>query len=330
MAKFEIKFDIKKLEKELNKQVNEIVRKKQKEMLIQHNKERLSMNLLSKNAETMLTVFLNKYNEKKDYTINGNMSEFPDYMRFSIKETMEDLKLYGYISNYNNFIDGGWFVTLTPESLQYFEKKGCRVELFEELADSEKDLLKEIIELENSGGNISEFLEEKVNNDEKDIVRGIVGELDSNGLIRVSWASNTVYNAILTQAGRTYFEREKKYNEKLSRLSSNTYNINHLNATNSNVVMGDVINSILNVDNSISRIEQEIEEKCNSEDDKRALHELLEETKEIIENMKDSKHIDKRKSFFQKLTDHFDNHGWFYAEVVNLLGQTVLNLLGGV
>lgn len=123
MAKFEIKFDIKKLEKELNKQVNEIVRKKQKEMLIQHNKERLSMNLLSKNAETMLTVFLNKYNEKKDYNINGNMSEFPDYMRFSIKETMEDLKLYGYISNYNNFIDGGWFVTLTPESLQYFEKK---------------------------------------------------------------------------------------------------------------------------------------------------------------------------------------------------------------
>ena len=42
MAKFEIKFDIKKLEKELNKQVNEIVRKKQKEMLIQHNKKRIS------------------------------------------------------------------------------------------------------------------------------------------------------------------------------------------------------------------------------------------------------------------------------------------------
>ena len=186
MAKFQIKIDTKKIEKELNKKVDEIVRKKQKEILIQQNKERLSMNILSKNAEIMLNVFLNKYNEEKDYSVNGNMSEFPDYMRFCIKETMEDLKLYGYISNYNNFIDGGWFVTLTPESLQYFEKKGCREELFDELADSEKNLLNEIIKVENSNGNISEFLEEKVNNDEKDIIRGIIGTLDSNGLIRVT------------------------------------------------------------------------------------------------------------------------------------------------
>lgn len=330
MAKFQIKIDTKKIEKELNKKVDEIVRKKQKEILIQQNKERLSMNILSKNAEIMLNVFLNKYNEEKDYSVNGNMSEFPNYMRFCIKETMEDLKLYGYISNYNNFIDGGWFVTLTPEALQYFEKKGCREKLFDELTDSEKNLLNEIIKVENSNGNITEFLEKKVNDDEKDIIRGIIGTLDSNGLIRVSWASDTVYNAILTQAGRTYFEREKKHNERLSKLSSNTYNINNLTATNSNFVMGDVVNSNLNIDNSVSRIEQEIEEKCDNEDDKKVLQELLEETKEIIENMKDSKHIDKRKGFFQKLTDHFDKHGWFYAEVVNLLGQTALNLLGGV
>jgi hypothetical protein len=94
--------------------------------------------------------------------------------------------------------------------------------------------------------------------------------------------------------------------------------------------MGNVDNSTLNIDNSISIIEQELEEKCNSDDDKKELHELLEETKEIIENMKDFKHIDKRKGFFQKLTEHFDKHGWFYAEVVNLLGQTALQLLGGV
>lgn len=166
------------------------------------------MNILSKNAEIMLNIFLNKYNEEKDYSVNGNMSEFPEYMKFCIKETMEDLKLYGYISIYNNFIDGGWFVTLTPESLQYFEKKGCREELFDELADSEKTLLNEIIKVENSNGNISGFLEEKVNNEEKNIIRGIIETLDSNGLIRISWASDTVYNAVLTQAGRTYFEKK--------------------------------------------------------------------------------------------------------------------------
>ncbi len=37
MAKFKIKFDAKKFEKELNKQVNEVVRKKQKEIILQQN-----------------------------------------------------------------------------------------------------------------------------------------------------------------------------------------------------------------------------------------------------------------------------------------------------
>lgn len=329
MAKFEIKFDTKKLEKELNKQVNEIVRKKQKEILIQQNKEKSSMNILSQNAETMLEVFINRYNENKDYTINGNMSEFPEYMKFSIEDTMETLKMHGYISNYNNFIDGGWFVTLTPESLQYFEKKGSRVELFDELANSEKKLLEDIIQIENNNGNISEFLREKIDKDKKDIIRGIIGVLKSNGLINVSWASNTVSNATLTQAGRTYFEREKKYNEKFERLSSkNIYN--NINATGSTVFMGDVIGSTINMDNLVSRIEQEIEKKCDNEEDKIELKKLLEETKEIIENIQDSRHIDKRKGFFQKLTEHFDKHGWFYAEVIGLLGETALKLLGGV
>lgn len=287
------------------------------------------MNILSQNAEKMLEVFINKYNENKDYTINGNMSEFPNYMKFSIGDTMETLKLYGYISNYNNFIDGGWFVTLTPESLQYFEKKGSRVELFDELADSEKKLLENIIQIENNNGNISEFLREKVDKDEKDIIRGIIGVLKSNGLINVSWASNTVSNAFLTQAGRTYIEREKKYNEKLERLSSkNIYN--NINATGSTVFIGDVIGSTINIDNSVSRIEQEIEKKCDNEEDKSELQKLLEETKEIIENIQDSRHIDKRKGFFQKLTEHFDKHGWFYTEVIGLLGETALKLLGGV
>ena len=163
MSKFEIKINTKKIEKELNKKVNEIVQNKQKEMIVKRNRENGTMSVLSQNAETMLEVFLDKYNKDKDYSIQGNISEFPDYMRFSIKDNMENLKLYGYISNYNVFIDGGWFVILAPEALQYFEKKGSREELFEELADSEKKLLKEIIEVENNNEDISEYLKEKLN-----------------------------------------------------------------------------------------------------------------------------------------------------------------------
>lgn len=328
MAKFQIKFDTKKLERELNKQVKQIVERSQKKMLIQLNKEESSMNILSQNAEAMLNVFLDKYDVTKDYTINGNVSEFPEYIKFCIKDTMEDLKLHGYISSYSVFIEGGWFIVLTPEALKYFEKKGYMVELFDELVSNEKELLEEIIQIDNEDGNITEFLTKKLENDPKDIYRGIIGTLKSNGLMRVSWASDTIYYAELTQAGRSYFKRQKEYNERIEKMSSkNIYN--SINATGSNVFMGDVVNSTISIDSSVTNIEKQIEEQCHSEEEKAELRELLKEAKEIVENMQESRHIDKRSGFFRKLTAHFDKHGWFYAQIVGLLGNTALNLLNG-
>lgn len=327
MAKFEIKFDAKKFEKELNKQVNEVVRKKQKEIILQQNKEKLSMNILSQNEEEILTILLEKYDKSKNYSVWGEYDEFPERIQYSIKESFETLKIYGIISTYIPSLNG-WNVILTPEALQYFEKKGYRVEVFEELVNSEKDLLRNIINIDKENGDITVFLKEKIDSDEKDVYRGIIGTLNSNGLIKVRWAEDTVYYAVLTQAGRSYFEREKQFYEKMERLSSkNIYN--NVNATGSTFFMGDVISSNINIDNSVSKIEQKIEEKCDNEEDKQELKKLLEETKEIMENIQDSRHIDKRKVFFKKLMDHLDKHGWFYAEIVNLLGQTTLNLLGG-
>ena len=46
-----------------------------------------------------------------------------------------------------------------------------------------------------------------MNFNKKDIYRGIIGTLKNNGLINVFWASDTVYDAVITQAGRSYFER---------------------------------------------------------------------------------------------------------------------------
>ena len=91
--------------------------------------------------------------------------------------------------------------------------------------------------------------------------------------------------------------------------------------------MGDVISSNINVNNSVSQIEKSINEKCSSEEEKEELRQLLEETKEIIENMKESKHIEKRNSFFTRLTNHCDKHGWFYAQIISLFGKVVLDLM---
>ena len=161
--------------------------------------------------------------------VNGSYDEIPSNMHFGIKNIFRTLELYNYIGHFEQWLDG-WSVVLNQEGIEYFEKKGMRKELFEELADNEKELLKEIIEIEENNGNISEFLANRVNKDEKDIVRGIICELKANGLINVSWASNTVNNAVLTQPGRTYFEREEKYFKRMKESANNTYNVGNIYA----------------------------------------------------------------------------------------------------
>ena len=250
MSNFKIKIDTKKFEKQLNKQIEEIAFEKQKEIikkqLIKGDNE---MNILPNKEEILLEIILNKYDGNENMIVNGSYDEIPSNMHFGIKNIFRTLELYNYIGHFEQWLDG-WSVVLNQEGIEYFEKKGMRKELFEELADNEKELLKEIIEIEENNGNISEFLANRVNKDEKDIVRGIICELKANGLINVSWASNTVNNAVLTQPGRTYFEREEKYFKRMKESANNTYNVGNIYADGSNVVIGDVINSSLNIDNS--------------------------------------------------------------------------------
>ena len=328
MSNFKIKIDTKKFEKQLNKQIEEIAFEKQKEIikkqLIKGDNE---MNILPNKEEILLEIILNKYDGNENMIVNGSYDEIPSNMHFGIKNIFRTLELYNYIGHFEQWLDG-WSVVLNQEGIEYFEKKGMRKELFEELADNEKELLKEIIEIEENNGNISEFLANRVNKDEKDIVRGIICELKANGLINVSGASNTVNNAVLTQPGRTYFEREEKYFKRMKESANNTYNVGNIYADGSNVVIGDVINSSLNIDNSYTRIENRIEQECNQED-KLEIKELLEETKEIIDNMKKNGSIGQRKSFFKRLTDHACKYGWLYAEIVNLIGNAAIGIIGG-
>ena len=134
-----------------------------------------------------------------------------------------------------------------------------------------------------------------------------------------------MWEATLSPQGATYFEDKKRATEKAEAEKENKFNIGSIVANGSNLVLGDVINSALSVDNATSRIEQEIEEKGG--EDKQELRELLEEVKELIENMQDSRHIPKNKGIFSKLSNHLKKHAWFYGEVVGLLGSTVVQML---
>lgn len=93
-----------------------------------------------------------------------------------------------------------------------------------------------------------------------------------------------------------------------------------------NLVFGNVSGSTLTVDNSIHQIEQAIDEKGG--EDKEELHELLDEVKELIENIQSSRAIPKQKKLFEKISNHMEKHGWFYGAVVQLLGTAALGLLG--
>ena len=330
MSNFKIKIDMKKFEKDLNKQLEKIVYEQQKEFMLKNKIEKgdNEMTILPQKEEELLQIILNKYDGNEEMNVNGNSTELPKNMRFGLKDIFNTLKLYNYIAEWNFYIGGEWFVVLNQEGIDYFGKKGMRQELFEELADNEKKLLKEIVETEANGGNISELLANKVDLDEKDIVRGIIGSLRKNGLLNVSWASDTVYNASLTNPGRTYFEREAKYLKRMESNKNNIYNFGDISIDRGNFVAGDVVNSVLNVDSHIAQIEKDITDKAE-DNDKEKLKEILEEAKEIMENINNNGIIEKRKGFFKKLTEHATKYGWFYAEIVNLIGTAVLTKIGG-
>lgn len=112
-------------------------------------------------------------------------------------------------------------------------------------------------------------------------------------------------------------EKQKRNQEELKMRSIVNYG---------NIVFGDVSGSTLSVDNSIHEIERAIEE--HGGDDKAELYELLDEVKELIENIQISRSIPKQKKLFQKLSDHMAKHGWFYGAVVQLLGTAAFGMLG--
>ena len=330
MSNFKIKIDMKKFEKDLNKQLEKIVYEQQRELILKNKIEKgdNEMTILPQKEEELLQIILNKYDGNEEMNVNGNSTELPKNMRFGLKDIFNTLKIYNYIAEWNFYIGGEWFVVLNQEGIDYFEKKGMRQELFEELAENERKLLKEIIEADEKNENINQLIEDKLKDDKKNIIKEIIHGLDSNGLVNVFWADNIPYRVSLTNPGRTYFEREAKYLKRMESNKNNIYNFGDISIDRGNFVAGDVVNSVLNVDSHITQIEKDIADKVE-DNDKEKLKEILEEAKEIMENINNNRIIEKRKGFFKKLTEHATKYGWFYAEIVNLIGTAVLTKIGG-
>lgn len=132
------------------------------------------------------------------------------------------------------------------------------------------------------------------------------------------------WEATLAPQGISYFDA-KEQALKCHREEQKMQSIG--NITNyGNIVFGNVSDSTLSVDNSIHEIERMID--AQGGEDAQELHDLLEEVKELVENMQSSRSIPKQKRLFQKISDHMAKHGWFYGAVVQLLGTAALSMLG--
>ena len=151
------------------------------------------------------------------------------------------------------------------------------------------------------------------------------GNCVNRGYIKVFWADNLPYEVTINNSARTYNERLAEYEaEKARSHQQNFFSGSFTN--NGNMVFGNVSGATLSVDNSIHKLERDIEKLGG--DDKEELQELLDEVKELIENIQSSRTIPKQKRLFQRLNDHIVKHGWFYGGVVQLLGTAVMKCLG--
>ncbi len=145
--------------------------------------------------------------------------------------------------------------------------------------------------------------------------------------------ADSAWIIVLSSRGIKYFEEKENYQE-LERKENTTNsphttvnNIGTINTSGSNLVLGDLINSSQSIDNSILSIEKEIEDKGG--EDKEALKELLAEVKLLVKSIEESKQLPiiEETSKIKKLITHLDKHGWFYAEILGLIGAATLKTM---
>lgn len=130
-------------------------------------------------------------------------------------------------------------------------------------------------------------------------------------------------NLHLLPTAYTYFDDKKSAIEKEEK-SKMSIKIESL-VNSGNFVIGDITNSSITISNKLQEIERRIEEEA---EDKEDLREILDEVKDLLENIESSRSIPKHKVLFKKIMSHVKKHSWFYAEIIALLGQQALQMMG--
>ena len=197
------------------------------------------------------------------------------------------------------------------------------------LSRAEEEVLARIIKQEKQigpGKSESLFIEGY----DAQVLQDIVSGLEKKGLVR-NTSSLRSAGAMLTQQGRDYFEmkyRSELEREELRKGASNqgnTYNIQTLSASGSNLILGTPINVTQSIDQSMNDIHIMIGE--HGGEDKDELYRLIAEAKSIAEQILQKNSLPEKSGFFQRGSKHFNKHSWFYGAIVQLIGQAIIKKL---
>lgn len=137
---------------------------------------------------------------------------------------------------------------------------------------------------------------------------------------------NGEWQVTITPMAISYTVDKEEYLKKEEKKMSNQYNINNLTNNGGNLILGNVTNSTFSIKDSFNSIEKEIEEKGG--EDIEELKSILDDFRDYIKKIEETKEIKTDKNLVQKLGKHFEKHQWFYSSIVNLLGQLSLLIAG--
>lgn len=326
-----IEAQLKKQQREAEKQSRAVEMQNRASAIVANQPQMSNFRRMDHGSEDAFRIIIEKYQIENKLELCLNADEFPKHLQGSIAETLEKLKLYGVLASYRHYVTS-IHVTLMPQAASYFlEKEQFErkdLTMFNRLPNNSKQLLDALLLADNPTRYLCERFEKCETEREDEDLRSLTRELTSEGFINIpGWADNCPMFVEINNLARTYNEREAEYERQMRLHSPTVFNIGTINADGSNLVFGDANSSTLYVNNAINQIKSEIENKGG--EDKQELLQLLDEAIEIIDNIKATRAIPKNKGFFSRVSAHFEKHGWFYAEIVGLIGTAAMLLIQG-
>jgi len=192
------------------------------------------------------------------------------------------------------------------------------------LNEAEKELLKIILESNHSGYTYSGTIE-KFPEYIKVQIKRLFKTLEIKGCAAKTYCwLNGSWEAILTPKGTNYFEKE----EESKKMNNNSITIKSFNVSSSNINFGIVNNSNTNIEHTFKEIDKKIDDEADDED-KEELKNILQELKQYINDLSDLKSVKQNKNLFKKMSNHLNKYNWFYQSVMNIIGNTIINIMKG-